>query len=303
MASRTGRGQQPLIGSDLLERSAIGQSQAKEARVRCVQDSQAIPARLDLIKGLHPAIHDHGVADDLIHPGMLRIGRDGIEQLPLVIEDPVVEHQRQLKVAGRQMELLFVRIAKQIHAHQAGIQVEPAGTHGVVVVPKHGCILAVGVMAYTRFPAWVPMLGIAVIDCGRSAAMQMDDSARLRQLPAGAMEAVIDREEMPRRQVITPLDNEFFMTAGFEQGADSVWSITPQPSRRKITVHFYADLPHGDAEALVLQRQPLRKRQWIDKGLKLEGVDGAGGCEGCASWLIATTEPGARNERGERRLS
>ena len=147
------------------------------------------------------------------------------------------------------------------------------------------------------------MLGIAVIDCGRSAAVQMDDGARVRQLPAGAMEAVVDGKEMPRRQLITPLDNQFFMTAGFEQGADGVWSVTPQPGRRKITVHFYADLPHGDAEALVLQGRPLGKRQWIDKGLELEGVDGAGGCGRVRELVDPTTEPGAQSQRGERRLS
>jgi hypothetical protein len=158
-------------------------------------------------------------------------------------------------------------------------------------------------MAYTRLPAWVPMLGIAVSDRGRPAAMQMDDGARVRQLPAGAMEAVVDGEEMPRRQLIAPLDNQFFMTAGFEQWADSVWSITPEPSRRKITMHFYADFPHGDAEAVFLEWQPLRKRQWIDEGLELEGVDGAGGCGRVHELVDPVGEPGAQSQRGERRLS
>jgi hypothetical protein len=106
--------------------------------------------------------------------------------------------------------------------------------------------------------------------------MQVDYGARLRQLPARAMKAVVDGEEMPRRQPITPLDSQFFMTAGFEQGTDRVWSVTPQPGRGKIAVHFHTDLTHGDADAPVLQRQRLEKRQPIDEGLELKRVDGAG---------------------------
>jgi hypothetical protein len=91
------------------------------------------------------------------------------------------------------------------------------------------------------------MLGIAVIDCGGSATMQMHDGTRLREFMAGTMEAVVDGEKMPGWQLITPLDGQFFMTAGFEQGADGVWSVAPQPGWRKITVHLYSDLAHGDA--------------------------------------------------------
>jgi hypothetical protein len=72
-------------------------------------------------------------------------------------------------------------------------------------------------------------------------------------------------------------------------------------------VHFYADLPHGNAdapvEALVLERRRLRKRQWIDKRLELEGVDGSGGCGRVRELVDRATEPGAGNESGERRLS
>ena len=54
----------------------------------------------------------------------------------------------------------------------------------------------------------------------------------------------------------------------------------------------------------VLQRQAAEKRQWIDKGLELEGIDGAGGCGRVRELVDAATEPGARNrsQGGERRL-
>jgi hypothetical protein len=69
-------------------------------------------------------------------------------------------------------------------------------------------------------------------------------------------------------------------------------------------VHFYADLAHGDADAPVLHREPLKKRQWIDKGLELERVDGAGGCRRVRELVDAAPEPGSRNgdQGGERRL-
>ena len=109
---------------------------------------------------------------------------------------------------------------------------------------------------------------------------------------------------MFRRQLIPPFDYEFFLRAGFEQGADGAWSVTPQLGRGKIAVHLYADLAHGDAAAAVLQRQALENRQWIDKGLELEGVDGAGGCGRGCELVGAATEPGSRNRNqgGERRL-
>ena len=118
------------------------------------------------------------------------------------------------------------------------------------------------------------------------------------------MEAVVDGKKMLRRQLVTPLDHLFLVTTGFEQGADDIWSVTPQPGRGKIPVHFYTDLTHGDAEAPVLLRQPLKKRQWIDKGLELEGVDGAGGSGSVRDLVNAATEPGSRNgdQGGERRL-
>ena len=98
---------------------------------------------------------------------------------------------------------------------------------------------------------------------------------------------------MFRRQLIPPFDYEFFLRAGFEQGADGVWSITPQPGRCKVSVHFYVDLAHGDAEALVLQRHPLRKKQRIDKGLELEGVDGPAGCGRVGELVSPAPEPGS----------
>jgi hypothetical protein len=286
-----------LIGSDLVEGSAIGKSQLKESSVRCIEYPQAIAAGLNLVKGLYAAIHDHGVADDLVHPGMLRIGRNGVKQLPLSIEDAVVQHQRQLKAAGRQIQLLLVGIAKQIDARQAGIEIEPAGAHGVVVIPEHGCILAVGVMAYMRLTAWVPMLGIAVIDGGGSAAMKVNHSTRLRQFAAGAVQAVIDGEEVPGRQLIGPLDYQFFVAAGFEQRADGVRSIAPQAGRGKITVHPYLDLAHGDAEMAAWERRPLGKKQRIDKGFELEGVDGAGCFRRVGALVDAARE---RREMGNR---
>ena len=142
---------------------------------------------------------------------MLRIRRDGIEQLALVVEDAVVQDQGQLIAAGGQVEAVFVGIAQQIHTHQAGVEIQPAGAHGVVVIPEHGCVLPVGVVADVRLAGGIPVVGIAVVCSRRAAAVQMDHRARLRQLPAGAMQAVVDGEKMARRQLVMPLNSQVFV--------------------------------------------------------------------------------------------
>ncbi len=113
------------------------------------------------------------------------------------------------------------------------------------------------------------MFRIAVICRRGTATMQMDDGARLGQLPARAVETVVDGEEMPRWQMIVPLDRQPFVTVSLEQGTDGLRSVTPKPRRRKVTVHLDANLAHGDMATPALQRGKLGKRQWIDEGLQL----------------------------------
>jgi hypothetical protein len=146
---------------------------------------------------------------------MFRMRRNGIEQLALVIKNPVIQHQGQLVVAGGQIKALFVCIAKQIHTHHARVEIQPAGAHGVVVIPEHRRVLPVRVVEDARLTGWEPVFRVAVVSCRRTAAMQMNHSTRLRQLPPGAMEAVVDGEKMACRQLVMPLNSQFLVTAGF----------------------------------------------------------------------------------------
>ena len=188
-------------------------------------------------------------------------------------------------------------IAKQIHAHQAGVQVQPAGAHGVVVIPEHGRVLPVRVVADARLAGWVPVFRIAVVCRGRTATVQMDHGARLRQLPAGAMEAVVDGKEMPRRQLIMPLDRQLFVTAGFEQWADRLWSVAPQPGRRKIAVHLHANLTHGDMASRPCSGDSLGRGNGSTKGSSCSALMARDNPEaGC--WLMARPSP-ARKTRVE----
>ncbi len=87
---------------------------------------------------------------------------------------------------------------------------------------------------------------VAVVCCRRAAAVQMDHRARLRKFAAGAMQAVVDREEMPRRQLIMPLNSQGLVFAGFDQGAYGLGTVAPQPRRRQVAMHFYPNFTHGD---------------------------------------------------------
>ncbi len=101
------------------------------------------------------------------------------------------------------------------------------------------------------------MGGVAVVCCRRAAAVQMDHRARLRKLAAGAMQVVVDREEMSRRQLIMPLNSQGLVFAGFDQRGYGLRTIAPQPRRRQVAMHFYPNFTHGDVKQRYVGIGPL----------------------------------------------
>ena len=59
-------------------------------------------------------------------------------------EHAVADEQRDVVLAGGQVEGVFARVAKNAEADQAGVGVEAVNAHGVVVVPERGGVLLEG---------------------------------------------------------------------------------------------------------------------------------------------------------------
>src|SRR5436309_13845723 len=91
----------------LAARVALEQLQVVEAGVRGVQEAEAVLARLDRQARPHLAVDERDVPEELGHP------RLEIEELAVAGERAVLDHERDLVAAARQVELCFARIAQE----------------------------------------------------------------------------------------------------------------------------------------------------------------------------------------------
>ena len=98
---------------------------------------------------------------------------------------------------------------------------------------------------------------VAIVHGRRAATVQMDHRARLRKLAAGAVQAVVDREEMSRRQLIMSLNRQGLVFAGFDQRAYGFRTVAPQPRRRQVAMHFYPNFTHGDVQQRYVGSCPI----------------------------------------------
>ena len=108
--------------------------------------------------------------------------------------------------------------------------------------------------------------------------MDVHHTAALGLAGFGAVQAVIDRQEMFRRQFVGPFDEESLAAACLKRRTRACRSVTPQSSSRKIAMQLAFNLPHGDSEIRNLRGRfkaedrthtnssgNLRDRQRIDK--------------------------------------
>ena len=78
----------------------------------------------------------------------------------------------------------------------------------MVVIPEGGGILLKGIGADTGFAGDEPVIGLAVVFGGGSAAVEMDTGADGGDVAAAAMEGVINGEEVLGGELIAPFDLE-----------------------------------------------------------------------------------------------
>jgi hypothetical protein len=143
------------IGPDLRERQApaallVGDLESIEARLGSIDDSEPVPARLDVHIGPDLRVHDRDVTEELRDP-LGVVGRDafrGVEHASVGVERLVLEHEGDLVRPGRKPERI-VRLARvlvvadQEGASQPRVDVRARVADGVVVVPDHARALLV----------------------------------------------------------------------------------------------------------------------------------------------------------------
>ena len=142
--------------------------------------------------------------------------RNRIEKLTFAGEHAVIEDQRNFRLALGEMEGVFDVIADEKCSQQASIDVEPVDAHGMVVVPEHCCVLLVGVIVESGLPRHEPILRITVTFGRNLGTVQMDRGTDRRLIGFGAVEIVVDGQEMFAGQLIRPFHPYSFPAAGFQ---------------------------------------------------------------------------------------
>jgi hypothetical protein len=223
------------------------EGQVVEPRVRGVQDAEAILAWLDLQERPHLAVDQHRVAEELGNPhgwhARIRVAAivlHRIEQRAVRVEEPVLDHQRDLERAVGKIEVVLDAVTEQIDARQPGEVVQPGRAQRVVVVPelRRGLIIRIVVgppLEEGPGPREIvrePRLGIAVALRQNFMSMQVDDRPHLRLSRLVAVQRVVDRQHMAIRQVVHPAHGYRLASTRLERGAGILAVVAPERGRR-----------------------------------------------------------------------
>src|SRR5437867_8894926 len=241
-----GRRQESPVGADLDERGPrapvrrpvgvrLVEREVVEARVRRVQDAEAILPRLDLEERPHPAVDQHRVAEELRDPhgrhARIRIAAVVLGRVPegaVGVEEPILDGQRDLERPVGKIEAALDAVAKQVDPLEPGVVVEARRPERVVVVPELRGRLIVRIVIGPlleerpglREAVREPRLGIAVALREHLVPVQMDDGPH-RRLSVDAVQCLVDREHVATRQFVYPAHGDGLAAPRLERGADA----------------------------------------------------------------------------------
>src|SRR5271169_4954874 len=109
----------------------------KEPAIGSVEHAEAILPRFHFQVREEFPVYQDGIAENFWHPRRLRIVRCyRVVELPLKIEDPVVECQRNFVLTPGQIQGIFKFIANEECAKESSKYIEPVNAQSMVVVPK-----------------------------------------------------------------------------------------------------------------------------------------------------------------------
>ena len=192
--------EQTAVGSDLLKwryiegliqnlAAHIGIKKTKmiEAGVGGVEDTEAVPSRLDLEKRHDLAVDAVHVPVELLNPDGVFFGAVddlGIVERAVVMEEAILQHERDLELALWKVERLLCFVTNEIETSQTGIDVQPGDAEAVVVVPERGGGLAIRVRGWVRIEfgsvlavCGEPGFGIPIVVGENTGAVEMGDVA------------------------------------------------------------------------------------------------------------------------------
>jgi hypothetical protein len=108
----------------------------------------------------------------------------GIVERAVVMEEAILQHERNLELALRKVERLLRFVTNDIEAGQTGKNVQPGNAEAVVVVPERSSGLAIRVRGWVRIEfgsvlavSAEPGLRIAIIVGENAGAVKMGDVA------------------------------------------------------------------------------------------------------------------------------
>jgi hypothetical protein len=271
------RGEQALIDADLVEGLPVSEGQGEEAAVGGVKDAEAVEARLNHEVRPYLAVKEDTGAAELGNPGVFGIARLGVEELTVGGELAVVDLKRNLVFAGRKFEGILCGVAQKGHAGEPGVHVEAVEPHGVVVIPEGGGNLLKGIGADAGLAGDEPVVGLAVVFGGGSAAVEMDAGADVGDVAAAAVEGVVNGKEVLGGETIDPFDLERLVGADVDKWGEGCVAVAPHAGGGYIAMNFGVDLAHGDAELVRMGRGDwpgaLGEGKFVDKWGERVAID------------------------------
>jgi hypothetical protein len=308
-------GQVPAVGRDLHERGArlaglpVGERQAVEARVRAVEDAEAVLAGLHLEVGPDLAVHHDDVAEELGHPdrplGSLALVR--VPELAVGREHPVLDREPDVVGPTRQPGRLVSRIGDDVEAGEPGVDVVSGVAEGVVVVPDGRRQLVVGVVEDFLLPvvallgeagseplhrrAVALRLGLAAVDVGHDR-----DAGRGRRPRYRGIEGIF-KQVRANRQMVGPPDRDRHPLAHHDRRAGAAGrrlrgAVAVHGGGWELAVELLLDLPGAH---FVVVRSRARHHPGDRKRVHVLG-------EG--EWVqggLCASRPCAHDRRGEER--
>ena len=161
------RRQQPLVGSNLNQRMMRAQCQAHGARIRGIENAEAVLPRRDFQDRPGRAVHQHHATGRAVMRVMV------VVELTVGRECAIVKHQGNIVRTVRQLPLDLGVLLQQVKTGETHVEISSGPTPAVIVIPERRRPSNVVVLVGACFSRSDGIDGEAIRLRARHAAMQM----------------------------------------------------------------------------------------------------------------------------------
>lgn len=262
-------GQETAVAADLVERATVGKSENQCTSAATVEQSKAVLSFEDIEEGPDFAVDDHGIAEEFGVPDRWDIGRSewvcvigpgitievfsggGVEEAAVGIEAAVLDSEWNFECTAWEIETGFDFIADQVEAGESGVDIQPCGAHGVVMVPERGGGLIVVVDVIAAAAGDVPVFREAVVFGAGVTAVQVCDGADfgvggVEHVVPGSIECGVDGQQMFCGQCICEANANRDAASRFNGGSGVAAVVAPDCGQWQTAVQAGLELGHGD---------------------------------------------------------